>query len=102
MKLEARIADGNLYMVLNGEIDEHSAAEIRRRADELIETHTQAEKAVFDLADVSFMDSTGIGFLIGRYKKLKRFGIPMYIVNPNPTADKILALSGVYALIPKL
>ena len=48
------------------------------------------------------MDSTAIGFLIGRYKKLMRYGIPMYITNPNPAADKILALSGVYTLIPRL
>ena len=57
---------------------------------------------MFDLGNVSFMDSTGIGFLIGRYKKLMRYGIPMYITNPNLTADKILSLSGVYTLIPKI
>jgi anti-anti-sigma factor len=48
------------------------------------------------------MDSTGIGFLIGRYKTFLRFGVPMYITNPNPTADKILAMSGVYTLAPRV
>lgn len=102
MNLTAHSAQGVLYIVMDGEIDEHSAASARRLADGLIDENTQAEKAVFDLGNVSFMDSTGIGFLIGRYKKLMRYGIPMYITNPNLTADKILSLSGVYTLIPKI
>ena len=48
------------------------------------------------------MDSTGIGFLMGRYKKLKKYGMEMYLENPNANADKILALSGVYSLVPKI
>ena len=96
MNLAAHSAKGILYIVMDGEIDEHSAA------DEIIDENTQSERAVFDLQNVSFMDSTGIGFLIGRYKRLKRYGIPMYISNPNLPADKILSLSGVYTLIPKL
>ena len=102
MNLAAHLAKGILYIVMDGEIDEHSAADARRIADKLIDENTQAEKAVFDLEKITFMDSTGIGFLIGRYKKLKRYGIPMYITNPNLPADKILSLSGVYTLIPKL
>ena len=47
------------------------------------------------------MDSTGIGFLIGRYKKASRLAVPLYIENPNFAADKILNLSGIYSLIPK-
>ena len=102
MNLAAHLAKGILYIVMDGEIDEHSAADARRIADKLIDENTQADKAVFDLEKITFMDSTGIGFLIGRYKKLKRYGIPMYITNPNLPADKILSLSGVYTLIPKL
>ena len=102
MNLAAHSAKGILYIVMDGEIDEHSTAEARRKADEIIDENTQSERAVFDLQNVSFMDSTGIGFLIGRYKRLKRYGIPMYISNPNLPADKILSLSGVYTLIPKL
>lgn len=102
MKLSAHSENGVLYIVMDGEIDEHSAADARRLADRLIDENTQAERAIFNLEKVSFMDSTGIGFLIGRYKKLRRYGIPMYISNPNFNADKILSLSGVYTLIPKL
>ncbi|MBQ8885235.1 MAG: anti-sigma factor antagonist [Clostridia bacterium] len=102
MKLITRFSDGTLAVKLEGEIDEHSVIDIRRRADEAIEAHAFADRAIFYLGGVSFMDSTGIGFLIGRYKKLRRFGIRAYISGPDPTADKILTMSGVYTLIPKI
>ena len=92
----------SIYIALDGEMDEHSAAYARRQVDKIAEQSVGAEEAVFDLQKVSFMDSTGIGFLIGRYKKFKRFGVPMYVTNPNMTADKILTISGVYAIIPRI
>ena len=91
----------NLYIYLSGEIDEHSVACIRERADRLIDENAGLSRAVFNLAGVKFMDSTGIGFLIGRYKKASKLAMPMYIENPNFAADKILNLSGIYSLIPK-
>lgn len=102
MDLAAHLEEGILYIVMTVKSTNIRPQTARRRAVEIIDCHTQAERAVFDLKDVSFMDSTGIGFLIGRYKKLRRYGISMYITRPNLTADKILSLSGVYTLIPKI
>ena len=48
------------------------------------------------------MDSAGIGFLLGRYKQLSRSKTPAYIRSPDLAADKILTMSGVYSLIPKI
>jgi stage II sporulation protein AA (anti-sigma F factor antagonist) len=89
-------------MQLKGEIDEHNAANTRRDVDKLADDYAQSESAVFDLGGVSFMDSTGIGFLIGRYKKFRRLGIPVYLTNPTSTTDKILSMSGLYSLMPKI
>ena len=102
MRITATKQGKSIYITLDGEIDEHSASIARRQADQIADENAGLQEAVFDLQNVTFMDSTGIGFLIGRYKKFKRYGIPMYVTNPNLTADKILTLSGVYAISPRI
>ena len=90
-----------LYINLSGEMDECSAQDARAKCDKLIEENLNAKKIIINLSEVAFMDYTGIGFLIGRYKKASKLAMPMYIENPNFAADKILNLSGIYSLIPK-
>ena len=102
MNLQGSRKGDNLYVYLSGELDEHSVSAVRAQADALIDEHAGLSRAVFNLAGVRFMDSTGIGFLIGRYKKLQKYGMQMYLENPNAGADKILSLSGVYKLMPKI
>ena len=101
MDVHGTLRGGILRLSLSGELDECSAAVARRQCDELIDANVQAERIVINLAGVRFMDSTGIGFLIGRYKKAARLNIPVSIENPDFAADKILNLSGIYTLIPK-
>ena len=48
------------------------------------------------------MDSAAIGFLIGRYKKLKRYQTPLFVRGASAAADKVLSVSGIYTLIPKI
>ena len=90
-----------LYISLSGEMDECASQAARVKCDKLIEDNLNVSKIVINLSDVAFMDSTGIGFLIGRYKKAAKLSIPMYVNKPNFAADKILNLSGIYSLIPK-
>ena len=102
MQIQASRTKDRLIIFVRGEIDEHSAKRARQETDKLIDESSDAAFAVFDLSAVSFMYSTGIGFLIGRYKKLKRLGMNAYISSPNHDADKILLMSGIYQLIPKI
>ena len=102
MSVQLEWKDAVLVAYLSGELDEHSVAAARAEADAFIDENTGCSRAVFNLAGVRFMDSTGIGFLIGRYKKLQKYGMGMYLENPNAGADKILTLSGVYSLMPKI
>lgn len=102
MDVNYKLDRGTLTIFLSGDIDEYSSSLIRKKVDRIIDESTQAERAVFNLSEINFMDSTGIGFLIGRYKKLRRYGIVMSIEEPNFNADKILSMSGVYSLIQKI
>lgn len=90
-----------LYISLSGEMDECASQAARAKCDKLIDDNLNVSKIVINLSDVAFMDSTGIGFLIGRYKKAAKLSIPLYVDKPNFAADKILNISGIYSLIPK-
>ena len=67
MELKGNLKGDDLYIYLAGELDEHSVSSVREEADRLIDENAGLSRAVFNLAGVKFMDSTGIGFLIGRY-----------------------------------
>ena len=62
--------DGTMYVSLAGELDDRTAPEMRRQLDEIIE-RARFIKIVFDLSRLEFMDSTGIGVLLGRYKNCR-------------------------------
>lgn len=85
----------------DGELDEHTAADVREKLDKRIGQGGFAN-FVFDFSRLKFMDSTGIGMLLGRYKILKRTGAKIYIASPNPHVDKILSLAGIYTIIQKI
>ena len=101
MSIKYKKLSNNLIVYLYGEIDECSAKIIRTKLDELINSNCDVNKCTFDLSAVSFMDSTGIGMFIGRYKKCDKFGIKTFVTGAKNSLDKILELSGVYRLIVK-
>ena len=101
MEIKSKIISGTLYILLQGELDEYSANYTRDTLDNLI-LKNNFNKLVIDMHDLEFMDSTGVGVLIGRYKKLKSKKIFMYVVNPNSHIEKIFKMSGLYEIIPKI
>lgn len=101
MQVKSREVGGVLYVLLCGELDEHSASYTRVTLDEIFEKQ-HFEKIVIDLSELDFMDSTGIGVLIGRYKKMKDRNIPIFIANPSSHAEKIFNMTGLYTLMPKI
>ncbi len=91
--------DKQLIFKIDEEIDHHSSEKIRKRADYEIQVHIP-KKLIFDFENVTFMDSSGIGMLIGRYKLVSMFGGKTKIVNVNASIKKVLEMSGVLKLIP--
>ncbi len=98
MKIDFVNEDSALIMKIEGEIDHRYATRIRREADRKIVTFPE-KPFIIDLTDVSFMDSSGIGVIIGRYKLVTSFGQKVVIVSSNPTVEKLLDMSGIKKII---
>lgn len=93
MNLQMEYIGKTLVVKLFGEIDQSCADELRGDIDREIHLGN-AENLILDFGNVSFMDSSGIGVIIGRYKQIKALGGKTMIVRPQPQVDKILELSG--------
>lgn len=90
-----------LVFKITDEIDDCSVQKIRRRADYEIERY-MPRKVVFDFDSVTFMDSAGIGMVIGRYKQTAMLGGKMALANLTESVRKIFEMSGVLRLIPEV
>lgn len=99
MDLELKLIRNTLIIRLKGEFDMLKAEKIRRQIDERLQ-EDQVRNLVFNLEKVSFVDSSGLGVIIGRYKKVKEKDGRMYIVGAQPVVEKILVLSGINKLVP--
>jgi len=87
-----------LYIELEGEIDHHSAQGIREKIDAAFEP-TDCRQIIFDFKDVTFMDSSGIGMIIGRYKSAKKRGGTVAIAGMRPEIGRIFQISGLAKII---
>ena len=88
-----------LVFKITDEIDDCSVQKIRRRADYEIERY-MPRKVVFDFDSVTFMDSSGIGLIIGRYKFTNMLGGKFEVANLTQNVRKIFEMSGILKLIP--
>ena len=84
---------------VEGDLDEHTAPSLRERIDALIEERG-VRQLVVDVRDLSFIDSSGLGVLLGRFRRLQQLGGRMALVRPSPRIRAILELAGVPRLIP--
>ena len=91
--------DKLLIFRITDEIDDFSVQKIRRRADYDIERY-MPRKVIFDFNSVTFMDSAGIGLVIGRYKFVKMLGGTVELANLTNSIKKIFEMSGILRLIP--
>lgn len=78
---------------IQGEIDHHNVPEIRREIDLAAERY-RPENLVLDFDEVTFMDSSGIGLVMGRYKTIKSFGGRISVINTSSQIKKVMKLAG--------
>ena len=93
-----RKEDKQLTIKLNEDIDEYVAQKIRRKLDNEIERYMPKE-IIFDFDNVSFMDSAGIGLIIGRYKLANMLGGKVQVANMTSPVRKIFEMSGMQRII---
>lgn len=101
MQVTSMVKDGCKIIHLIGELDECSAEYVRKTIDKSLMDKNYSY-VLFDMKDLKFMDSTGIGVLLGRYKILKKMGINVCIGNCNKQIDRILSMSGIYNIMQKI
>ena len=101
MHILVKRQSGFVTAYLSGELDHHSAGDFKQQLDDVIRDIGDSD-LVLDLKNLTFMDSSGLGVLLGRYKKLKSRGGSMYLKNPNSQVEKVFNVSGIYNIIRKI
>jgi stage II sporulation protein AA (anti-sigma F factor antagonist) len=99
LTLQVQSSRDILVVRLFGELDHHSASTVRQtieaELDKGIYTHL-----VLNLADLDFMDSSGLGVILGRYKKVTQLGGKMILCSIRPSLYRLLEMSGLFKILP--
>ena len=94
-------ASDDFIVELNGEFDESVARGVRYTLDTLIDNFN-FKRLIIEMTNVSFLDSTGIGVVLGRFKKLRQMGRTLCVKNVNKQVDKVFSTCGLYEVVSKL
>lgn len=99
MDLDLKLVRNTLVVKVQGELDMLIADKMRDEVDKKLEGNN-VKNLIINLEKVNFIDSSGLGVIIGRYKKISAVNGRMYIVGARPSVEKILHFSGINKLIP--
>ncbi|WP_170007532.1 anti-sigma F factor antagonist [Bacillus fonticola] len=98
LHIDMEVVDDVLCVRLSGELDHHSAEGLRQKASEAIETYN-IQHMILNLETLSFMDSSGLGVILGRYKQLKQKNGQMIVCAISPVVKRMFDLSGLFKII---
>ena len=87
-----------IVVKINEEIDHHICEKIKGKIDLAIEFR-KARFLIFDFDGVNFMDSSGIGLIMGRYRLINKHGGEAFVVNLKPSVRKIFQMSGIFKIL---
>ena len=99
MELKFKRKNKTLIIQIAGEIDHHTSTELRRQTESALE-QMGGRNIIFGFQEVTFMDSSGIGVMIGRYKQIRSLGGRIAIACPNEKIEEIIRLSGLSQILP--
>ncbi len=98
VSVEIQIVENTLIAVLQGEIDHHGAKPMRAEIDDWIQAQ-QPATLVLDFAAVTFMDSSGIGLIMGRHKLMQEIGGKVIVRNPPAHIKRVMKIAGMERLV---
>ena len=90
----------NLIIFISGEMDHHSLAEVRESIDNEF-LRSNSKNIIFDFSGVDFVDSSGVGMLIGRYRMVSELGGKTALTGICGSVDRVFNISGVYRIMKK-
>lgn len=96
--MKYQVQENCLTVFLPREVDHHNAEEMRKSTDAIIE-HNHIKYVIFDFSGTDFMDSSGIGVIMGRYKLVYLLGGEVWAVHANERIKKILTMSGMTKIL---
>ncbi len=99
-KFHYELCGNCLIIYIIQDLDHHAVTYLRERSDRLIDAG-EAKHVIFDFENVQFMDSSGIGLIMGRYKKVMFIGGRAAVTNIGKSVDRIFKMSGLYRIIEK-
>lgn len=100
MKIEFQKKSFTLIVKIQGEIDHHCAAMLKEKIEKEFQ-RSDAKNLIFDFESVTFMDSSGIGMVIGRYKNVLAGGGKTVVARANDRVSKIFQMAGMQKIIPQ-
>lgn len=100
MRLEIKIEHNREAMIvrLQGELDHHSAADLKNQMEHMIEQEN-INHIILSLKDLDFMDSSGLGVILGRYKQVMNKGGKMIVCDCNPSIYRLFEMSGLFKIL---
>lgn len=87
-----------LLIRLKGELDHHTAENLRNKVSEVIEKNN-IHHIILNLQELSFMDSSGLGVILGRYKQIQSQGGKMVVCSISPAVKRLFDMSGLFKII---
>lgn len=100
LNIHMEVKQDVLLVRLSGELDHHSAEQLREEASEAIETK-DIRHIVLNLERLTFMDSSGLGVILGRYKQIKQNQGEMVVCAISPAVQRLFDMSGLFKIIRK-
>jgi stage II sporulation protein AA (anti-sigma F factor antagonist) len=98
LNIDLEVKNDVLCVRLEGELDHHTAEDLRNLATNAIEKH-QIRHILLNLEHLSFMDSSGLGVILGRYKQIKQLHGEMVVCAISPAIERLFDLSGLFKIM---